>query len=36
MPEIFQVDIDSLEEKPWRDQRDKMSEYFNYGKLTLI
>lgn len=40
MPEIFGVDIDQLAEKPWRESRDKMSDYFNYGMynqfLTIL
>lgn len=36
MPEIFGVDIDQLTDKPWRDQKDKMSDYFNYGIYNLL
>eukprot|EP00347_Sterkiella_histriomuscorum_P006380 403352981 len=31
VPEIIQFDIDTLAEKPWREQKDKMSDYFNFG-----
>lgn len=33
IPEIFKLNLDDLseEEKPWLKDKDKISEYFNYG-----
>ncbi|CDW73783.1 UNKNOWN [Stylonychia lemnae] len=31
LPEIYQLDLEALPSKPWREQRDKMSDYFNHG-----
>jgi hypothetical protein len=31
IPEIFDLDIDSLPNKPWRKEGENISDYFNYG-----
>ncbi|MES1918978.1 cleavage polyadenylation factor subunit fip1 [Bonamia ostreae] len=30
-PSIYDLDIDSLSEKPWRKSGSDLSDYFNYG-----
>lgn len=31
IPEIFKLDFDKMPDKPWITDKDKTSDYFNYG-----
>ena len=31
IPEIYKLDFDKITEKPWITDKDKTSDYFNYG-----
>ena len=36
IPDIYRVDIDKLEDKPWLTEKSRISEFFNYGILSKI